>query len=386
MLFARAFPLMDDGDDQRFEENVAEPTRVRAGKLFMVGVPGPALDRATRSFLKAHAVGGVILFRRNVTDLGALVALTAELHALSPDQPILVGIDHEGGRVSRLDEPFTQFPAAAVLGRARSPHLAYRQGIAMGEELRSVGIDIDFAPVLDVATNANNPVIGDRSFGAHPRTVARLGISMVHGLQRAGVVPVGKHFPGHGDTDVDSHLDLPVVKRGTAELDRIEIFPFRRAIQTGIEALMTAHVVFTTLDAEHPATLSRRILADLLRERLRFRGVVFSDDLEMKAISDRFAPDDAAILAVEAGVDWLLACQTLGFAEQAIGGLARAAARRPRLAARMEEAAARNDALRRNHLRRLRRPHPYPPIPAEGLQNHRDLAKWIEERAAQARA
>ncbi|MET0153243.1 MAG: beta-N-acetylhexosaminidase [Candidatus Binatia bacterium] len=365
---------------------MAEPTRARAGKLFMVGVPGPTLDRATRSFLKAHAVAGVILFDRNVGDLGALMALTAELHAISPDRPILVGIDHEGGRVSRLGEPFTQFPPAAVVGRARSPHLAYRQGVAMGEELRSVGIDIDFAPVLDVASNPSNPVIGDRSFGAHPRTVSRLGISLVHGLQRTGVVAVGKHFPGHGDTQVDSHLDLPIVRRSAAELDRVELFPFRRSIQGGIEALMTAHVVFTELDAERPATLSRPILTDVLRERLRFRGVLFSDDLEMKAISDRFAAGEAAVLAIEAGVDWLLTCQTLDFAEQAISGLVRAAARRPRLAARMEEAAARNDALRRNHLRRLRRPYAYPPIPAEGLANHRDLVKWIEERAAQARA
>jgi beta-N-acetylhexosaminidase len=352
----------------------------------MVGVPGPTLDRATRSFLKTQAVGGVILFRRNVSDLAGLVALTADLHAISPDRPILVGIDHEGGRVSRLDEPFTQFPSASVVGRARSPHLAYRQGVAMGEELRSVGIDIDFAPVLDVASNPQNPVIGDRSFGAHPRTVSRLGISLVHGLQRTGVVPVGKHFPGHGDTSVDSHLDLPVVRRAAPELDRVELFPFRRAIQSGIEALMTAHVVFTELDPGHPATLSRPILTDLLRDRLRFRGVLFSDDLEMKAISDRFAADEAAVLAIEAGVDWLLACQSLDFAEQAIGGLARAAARRPRLAARMEEASARIDTLRRNHMRRLRRPSAYPPIPTEGLANHRDLVKWIEERAAQSRA
>src|SRR5262249_42327293 len=183
--------------------------------------------------------------------------------------------------------------------------------------------------------------------------------------QRGGVIRVGKHCPGQGDPDVDSHLDLPVVHRSMAELDRVELFPFRRAIQSGIEALMTAHVVFTALDPERPATLSRAIVTDLLRDRLRFRGVLFSDDLEMNAIRDGFAPDDAAVLAMEAGVDWLLACQNLDFAEQAIVGLARAATRRPRLAARMEEAAARNDALRRNHLRRLRRPYAYPPIPAE---------------------
>jgi beta-N-acetylhexosaminidase len=364
---------------------VADKTRVRPGQLLMVGLPGPTLDRATRSFLKSHAVGGVILFRRNIVDVRTLVALTSELHSIATDRPILVAIDHEGGRVARLGAPFTQFPPAAVVGKAGSPHLAYRQGIAMGEELRSVGIDIDFAPVLDVASNPKNPVIGERSFGSHPRTVSRLGISVAHGLQRTGVVPCGKHFPGHGDTAVDSHLDLPVVRRSLGDIERTELLPFRRAIQSGIDALMTAHVVFTALDAERPATLSRRVLSELLRERLRFRGVVFSDDLEMKAISDRFDPADAAILALEAGVDWLLVCEKLDYAEEIVTTLERVAPKRPRLCARMEESAARIETLRRNHLRRLRRPHGYPPIPPEGFANHRNLVRWIEERATQVR-
>jgi beta-N-acetylhexosaminidase len=364
---------------------VAETTRVRAGQLLMVGLPGPTLDRATRSFLRGRAVGGVILFRRNVVDVRTLVALVSDLHETIAERPILVGIDHEGGRVVRLGEPFTQFPAAAIVGKAGSPHLAYRQGIAMGEELRSVGIDIDFAPVLDVASNPWNTVIGDRSFGSHPRTVSRLGISVAHGLQRAGVIACAKHFPGHGDTAVDSHLDLPVVRRCFTDLERTDLFPFRRAIQSGIDALMSAHVVFTALDAERPATLSRRILGELLRDRLRFRGVVFSDDLEMKAISDRFALGDAALLALEAGVDWLLVCEKLDSAEQIIATLERTGAKRPRLFARMQESVARIDALKRNHLRRRRRPPSYPPIPLEGSVNHRNLSRWIEERAAQAR-
>jgi beta-N-acetylhexosaminidase len=352
----------------------------------MVGLPGPTIDRATRAFLKGHAIGGVVLFRRNVADVRTLQALTAEVHAISPDRPILVGIDQEGGRVSRLDEPFTQFPPAAVVGKASSPHLAYRQGIAMGEELRSIGVDIDFAPVLDVASNPANPVIGDRSFGSHPRLVSRLGISVVHGLQRAGIIACGKHFPGHGDTDRDSHFDLPVVRRELADIERTELFPFRRAIQSGLDALMTAHVVFPALDPSQPATLSRPILTDLLRERLHFRGVVFSDDLEMKAIAATLGPADSAIQAIEAGVDWLLFCEKLELAEAAIQGLERAAPRRPRLAARMTEAAARIDAMRRSHLRRVRRPFTYPQVPAEGFANHQKLVRWIEERATQGRA
>ena len=365
---------------------MAETTRVRPGQLMMVGLPGPTLDRTTRGFLKSQSIAGVVLFRRNVTDVASLQALTAELHAIQADRPILVAIDQEGGRVSRLGEPFTQFPPAAVVGRASSPHLAYRQGIAMGEELRSVGIDIDFAPVLDVASNPDNPVIGDRSFGNHPRTVSRLGISVAHGLQRTGVIPCGKHFPGHGDTDRDSHFDLPVVRRDLGDLERMEIFPFRRAIQSGLDAVMTAHVVFSALDPTRPATLSRPILTELLRERLHFRGVVFSDDLEMKAITAHHAPGDAAILAIEAGVDWLLYCEKLELAEAAIQALERAAPKRPRLSGRMEEAAGRIDVLRRSHLRRTRRPFAYPPVPAEGFANHKKLVRWIEERAAQGRA
>jgi len=352
----------------------------------MVGLPGPTLDRATRNFLKQHSIGGVVLFRRNVVDAPTLQALTAELHEIRPDRPILVGIDQEGGRVSRLTEPFTRFPPAAVVGRASSPHLAYRQGVAMGEELRSVGIDIDFAPVLDIASNPDNPVIGDRSFGSHPRLVSRLGISVAHGLQRTGVIPCGKHFPGHGDTDRDSHFELPVVRRELAEIERNELFPFRRAIQSGLDCLMTAHVVFPALDANRPATLSRAIATDLLRERLRFRGVLFSDDLEMKAIAAHHGPGETAVAALEAGVDWLLFCEKLDLADVAMQALERAAPKRPRLAARMQEAGARIENLRRSHLRRIRRPFAYPQIPPQGFPNHQKLVRWIEERAAQGRA
>jgi beta-N-acetylhexosaminidase len=347
----------------------------------MVGIPGPELDASTRAFLGSNAVGGVILFRRNVRDVRTLAALTEEIHAIHPERSILIGIDHEGGRVSRLAAPFTQFPPASVVGTAGSPHLAYREGTAMGEELRAVGIDIDFAPVLDVNSNPANPVIGDRSYASHPRMVARMGISLAHGLQRTGVISVGKHFPGHGDTDRDSHLELPVVRRSVPELERAEIFPFRRAIQEGIDCLMTAHVVYTALDPSRPATLSRRILQDLLRERLHFRGVVFSDDMEMKAIVDHYAPGEAAVTAIEAGCDWLLFCEQHELAEQALEALVRASEKRSFVRTRIEESAARIDGLRRDHLRKVRRPLTDPPIPPDGFSRHRDLVKWITERA-----
>lgn len=365
---------------------MTEGGRVRPGELIMVGIPGPELDPATRKVLQSYSISGVVLFRRNLRDAATLAALTGELHALVPERPILVAIDHEGGRVTRLDEPFTKFPPAAVVGAAGSPHLAYREGVAMGEELRAVGIDINFAPVFDVLSNPKNPVIGDRSFGSHPRSVARMGLSLAHGLQHAGVIACGKHFPGHGDTDIDSHLDLPVVRKRYADIERTELLPFRRAILGGIEALMTAHILFPVLDPVYPATLSRKVMTGLLREQLHFRGVVFSDDLEMKAISDRYDAEDAAIEAVEAGADWLLFCERLDHAVAAIEALEHVASKRLRLRQRIADSAARIEALRRNHLRKARRRAFDLATLMEGFAKHRNIVDWIQERAKAARA
>lgn len=354
---------------------------IHPGQLMMVGIPGRTLDAATHRLLRGHAVGGVILFARNVGDAEGTAALVRDLHAVSPERPILVAIDHEGGRVDRLGEPFTRFPPAVVVGRAGSPHLAYRQGVAMGEELRALGIDVDFAPVLDVHSNPRNPVIGDRSFGPRPRTVSRMAISLAHGLERAGVVACGKHFPGHGDTDVDSHFELPIVRKSLPELERTEFFPFRRAIQEGIDAVMSAHVLYPALDRSRPATLSRATLTDLLRDRLHFRGVVFSDDLEMKAISSRFGPVDAAVQSIEAGADGLLYCERLEAAIEVVEALQRLAERRARLKSRIAESAARVEQLRMRHLRRRRRDVEARAIPPEGFPKHRELVGWIVARA-----
>ena len=279
------------------------------GRLLFVGIPGPVLDAATRHTLEELRVGGVILFRRNVGTPAEIAALTAALHAL-PSRP-LVAIDHEGGRVLRLGEPFTQFPAAAVIGRTRHPVLAYRVGRAMGEELASVGIDLSFAPVLDVHSNPANPVIGDRAFGSDPALVSEMGIALMRGLHDGGILSCGKHFPGHGDTEKDSHLELPVVRRSRAQLEQTELVPFRAAIAAGVPMLMSAHVLYPALDAEHPATLSRKILTDLLRGERGFTGVIASDDLDMRAITNHQSIGDAAVATLQAGVDALLVCQEL---------------------------------------------------------------------------
>jgi len=281
------------------------------GQLFIAGIPHPRLDRDTRELLRELRPGGVILFRRNYTDPEALSRLCDELHSLFPERPLLIALDHEGGRVHRLDPPFTHFPPVARLGQARSAALARRVGQAMGQELRGVGIDLDFAPVLDVLTNPDNTVIGDRAFAADPDLVARLGCALARGLRAGGVIPCGKHFPGHGATSVDSHDDLPRDERAEDELARIDLYPFRQAIAERVGLLMTAHVLYPALDPDLPATLSPPVIDGLLRRRLHFQGVVVTDDLEMGAIVRHFTVEQAAVDALNAGADLLLICQSL---------------------------------------------------------------------------
>ena len=292
------------------------------GSLLFVGIPGPTLEPATRLTLEALHAGAVILFRRNVGTPAAVAALTAQLHAL-PSRP-LVAIDHEGGRVMRLGPPFTQFPPAAAIGRTGEALVAYRVGRAMALELTSVGIDMSFAPVLDVHSNPANPIIGDRAYASDPALVSEMGIAMMRGLLDGGVIPCGKHFPGHGDTERDSHVELPVVRRTREELERTELAPFRAAIAAAIPMLMTAHVLYPALDPDHPATLSRAILTDLLRHRLGFAGVIASDDLEMRAIADDQSIGGAAVATLQAGADALLVCQDLRRAVEAFNGIERA--------------------------------------------------------------
>lgn len=284
--------------------------RDEIGRLLVVGIPGTKLDDATRKVLEDLRVGGVILFKRNVESPKQIRALTKALHAL-PSRP-LISIDQEGGRVARLREPFTEMPPAAVVGAGGDPRLARRIGEAIGRELSSVGIDIDFVPVLDVHSNPDNPVIGDRAFASDPDTVARFGVAMMRGLHAGGVISCGKHFPGHGDTATDSHFELPVVKRSLAGLTRIELAPFRAAIAARIPMLMTAHVVYPALDRKRAATVSPAIIDGLLRRHMKFKGVIASDDLHMRAISGNRSVATAAIESLGAGVDWLLICQELG--------------------------------------------------------------------------
>jgi beta-N-acetylhexosaminidase len=294
----------------------------------MVGFEGKSLPSRLARQIREGTVGGVVLFSRNVEGPRQTRDLCREIRAAGGGQPApLIAIDQEGGRVMRLTAPgFTRFPPARCysLFRSRSSRVAGAAGETMAEELRAVGVEINFAPVLDVDSNPENPVIGDRALSSDPESVAELGIAFFRGMLSRGVLPVGKHFPGHGNTASDSHVELPVVRSSRAMLMKRDVSPFRRAIRAGIPALMTAHVLYPALDREFPATLSEKILGGLLRKQLRFRGAVFSDALEMKAITATCGIGAAAVRAVSAGCDVVLVCAGEKAREEAGEAIARA--------------------------------------------------------------
>ena len=252
-------------------------------------------------------LGGVTLFARNVESPEQVLDLAVAIEALGVEAPAWVSVDQEGGRVARLKAPFTVWPPAAALGRAPDTALAERFAQALAAELRAVGVTLDFAPVLDILTNQANPAIGDRALSTDAARTGELGAALVRALQQGGVAACGKHFPGHGDTSVDSHLELPVVEHGLDRLARVEFVPFRAAIAAGVACVMTAHVLVPALDEVRPATLSP-VIVPRLKTDLGHKGLVLSDDLEMQAVAARWPPAEAAVMAVAAGCDGVLVC------------------------------------------------------------------------------
>ncbi|HLL87868.1 MAG TPA: beta-N-acetylhexosaminidase, partial [Tepidisphaeraceae bacterium] len=278
----------------------------RIAGLFVIGFDGTTVPADARRLIDA-GVAGAILFKRNIASASQFGGLCGELKRLA-GRPFVTSVDQEGGRVARLrdDLGFTPVPPMRAVGAAGDERLAFDVGRVIGREVRAVNVDFDFAPVLDVDTNPANPVIGDRSFGRTPELVARVGAAVLRGIQSAGVAACGKHFPGHGDTSQDSHVDLPTLPHTLERLRRVELPPFRAAIDAGVASVMTAHVIFTPLDAKYPATMSRPALDGILRDDMRFDGVVVSDDLEMKAIAEHFGLEEAVVRGANAGVDLFL--------------------------------------------------------------------------------
>ncbi len=321
-----------------------------AGSVLAVGFQGEAPPATLLQRLRECARAGVVLFRRNVRSASQVRDLCASLGAGADPSPILA-IDQEGGRVARLRDGVLQLPAMRAVGDLDDPALTRRLGQTLGEDLAALGINLNFAPVCDVDSNPANPVIGDRAFGRTGAPVRTHAVAFLQGMQSAGVAACAKHFPGHGDTETDSHLELPVVRHDEARLRHVELPPFQHALDGGVATLMTAHVRFEALDPTLPATLSAKVLQEVLRGGLA-RGrddlVVVSDDLRMKAVSARWPLDEAAVRAVNAGCDLLLVCDDDDDAHQGcVAALARAAMSSPETRARLTAAAARVMNLRR---------------------------------------
>ena len=286
---------------------MGEHTR-RPGQLLFAGLPGLDVPEDLAALISAGRVGGVTLFARNIGSPDETRSLVRALHDLAPaDAPLCVAIDQEGGRVQRLREPWTEFPPMRAVGEHADLDTTRMLARAIAAELAEAGFDLDFAPCCDVDSNPDNPVIGDRSFGRSPQEVAGQATAFIEGLQAAGVAACAKHFPGHGDTVVDSHLTLPRLALSLERLREIELPPFHAARAADVACMMTAHVVLEAIDAERPATLSPRALG-LLRDEVDYDGLVFTDDLEMKAIADHHTPDEVVDLALAAGVDAFLVC------------------------------------------------------------------------------
>lgn len=321
--------------------------RALAGQVIVAGYPAGDPPEAIRRRLSERALGGVILFKRNLEGLAPVEVAEhlAGIAAATAGPAPLVAVDQEGGRVERLKSPVLELPPMRALGDHDDVGLTRRVGATLGAQLAALGFTVDFAPVLDVDTNPANPVIGDRSFGADPEKVARHGLAFAAGLAEAGLLACGKHFPGHGDTAQDSHFDLPSLPHDMERLERVELVPFRAAAGA-VGSIMTAHIVFEALDPDRPATLSKRVITGLLRETLGYDGLIVSDDLEMKAIADHFTPGQAAVEAIAAGCDALLICKTVSLVDEAAEALASEASHDPAFAARLREAAARVHAAR----------------------------------------
>jgi beta-N-acetylhexosaminidase len=288
----------------------------QAARLFSVGFHGKVLsDDLSR--LLARGVGGVIFFSRNVGQPAELVETTSSIKRQA-GRSVVIALDQEGGKVARLRQGFSELPSMRALGETGSATLSREVGALIGRELRAVGFDMNYAPVLDVDTNPGNPVIGSRSFGRTPELVSKLGVALAEGLESVGVAACGKHFPGHGDTSQDSHLQLPRLAHTLERLEQVELQPFAAAIAAGIPSLMTAHVIFEPLDPVYPATMSNAVLHGLLREKMGYDGLVVSDDLEMRAIADHYAIEDTVVRGLNAGVDQFLCCHTAEIAHRAI--------------------------------------------------------------------
>jgi beta-N-acetylhexosaminidase len=298
------------------------PPRDSVLARFLLGFEDHSLSAELAEYL-AQGLAGVVIYPRNFSSVEGLRKLTGEIRSAA-GRPVLIGIDQEGGTRFALREPFTAWPSAAELGRAGDPALAEQVARAMAVELRAVGCNLNFAPMLDLHVNQESPVTKERSFGSDPYRVAKMGVAFEQGLRAGRVLSCAKHFPGHGDTVVDPHLDLPVFMGTMERLESMELIPFAAAIASGVPTIMTAHILLPKIDPENPASLSRTILDGVLRRRMGFGGVIFADDLGMGAIAKRCGPGEAALQSLRAGTDIAMLCHDWSAVAPAIAAVRKA--------------------------------------------------------------
>ncbi|MFV3011672.1 beta-N-acetylhexosaminidase [Clostridium botulinum] len=299
----------------------------KIGQMVIVGFDGYEVNDQVRSLIRNYHVGGFILYGYNVKNASQLLALINYIKITNHINkiPLFMSVDEEGGRVSRMPSEFKKFPSNEVIGKANNGELSYKIGYTIAEEIKAFGFNMDFAPVLDINSNPNNPVIGDRSFGSNAQIVSKLGVQTMKGIQAGGVIPVIKHFPGHGNTSVDSHVGLPAVSNDLNRLKSFELIPFEAAINNGADAVMVAHILLYKIDPTYPASLSKTIITDILRGQLGFMGVVITDDMTMGAIVKYYDISNAAVRSVNAGSDIVLVAHGYDYEEKVINALINAA-------------------------------------------------------------
>lgn len=280
----------------------------KLGQMIMVGLNGYVVDNAARQMLESYHVGGFILYGSNVESQEQLLALTNSLKSINSASklPLLISVDEEGGRISRMPKELKDIPTNKEIGKINNEEFSYKIGGLLAAEVKAFGFNMDFAPVLDINSNPKNPVIGDRAFGADERVVSNLGVQTMKGIEASGVIPVVKHFPGHGDTSVDSHVGLPSVDNDLERLKSFELLPFTNAIENGADVVMAAHILLPKIDGENPATMSKAIIMGILREQMNYDGVVITDDMTMGAIVENYEIGAASVKSVEAGSDIIL--------------------------------------------------------------------------------
>ena len=292
------------------------------GQLIITGISGTSLTDDERSFLEKENIGGVILFSNNFESPAQLGELVNQIQTTRSEYPLFVCVDNEGGRVFRFKKGFTTFPPMLELGLLDSPKTVFDCAQIMAKELMSCGVNVNLAPVCDIYNNEKNKVIGDRAFGKNSETVSKYISSVIRGLQTSNILSCAKHFPGHGNTTKDSHFDLPIVKKLVEDLRKEEFIPFVKAVKARVEFVMMAHLIVDDIDSELPTSLSEKAYK-LLREELRFNKLIITDDMQMKAIDDRYSVEEAAVMAINAGAD-IVEYKDMSYAKKALEGLKKA--------------------------------------------------------------